>query len=203
MSLRAIARARARSVLWAIMIAASITAIGWRWYTQPYRDAKRVGVDAERLRRSGGCVSVRGEISCVTAFRPTLIPDVQEQVDIDPWTRSLLQARRSWWMADSAKWAASIDSIRRTALEAGGQALPCDASATGFPVAEAWALGTRELRLYAAEPIEAVPPGNRWYISFQLVPHRSAGCDLYLTRRPTIAEMDSMFRAWMREHLTF
>jgi hypothetical protein len=64
-------------------------------------------------------------------------------------------------------------------------------------------LGRRELRLYAGGPFAGMAPGKRWLISVQLVQPRSAGCGLLLTRRPTIAEMDSMARVWMREHLPF
>lgn len=186
-----------------VAMATSFIAIGWRWYTQPYRDAKRVGIDAERLRRSGRCTSLPREIICLTAFGSPDIPDVQEQLSVDPRNRGLLLALRSWTMADSAKWVAALDSIRRAARKFGGQPAPCDASETGFAVAEAWTLGRHELRLYAAEKATGRLPRDRWFIAVQLIPAQTYGCGRVFTRRPTIAEMDSMFRVWMREHLPF
>jgi len=206
MSVQATPGTRTRRALWAVTIATSITAVGWLWYSRPFREAARIGVDAARLQRTGRCMSLRGQITCVTTVQTTAPPEVTEQIDIDPWTRRLVQARLTWWMSDSAKWAARIDSIRRAVGPGHGSAIACSA-ASGTAVAEAWTRGGREFRLYAFGPLEDRNEdrviGKQWLVNIDLVDKPPPDCDLYLTRRPTIAEMDSMFRAWMREHLAF
>lgn len=202
MNARATRGALARRALLIVVSAV----IGRLWYTRPFREAARIGVDAERLRRTGRCLNVRGETTCITTVQSMSPPEVVEQVDFDPWTRRLLQARVTWWMTDSAKWAARIDSIRGAVGPGRGSAITCGAVG-GIPVEEAWARAGRELRLYAFGPLEDRNENRvvarQWLVNIDLVDQPTPDCDTYPTRRPTIAEMDSMFRAWMREHLAF
>ena len=179
MSVRARTGARDPRALLILAMAAALSVVGWLWYTQPFREAARIGIDLAQLQRTGRCMSVRGRITCLTTVQPTLPPELVEQVDIDPWTRRLVQARRSWWMTDSTKWTASIDSIRRTAGAGPGSASPCDA-ANGFVVAETWTRGKRELRLYAVGPLvdrnEDRVIGKQWLINVRLVDQPPPGC---------------------------
>ena len=186
----------------AALSAFTIGTLGSAWYARPIRDVSRVGVDARQLWSHGRCATSLTEATCLAAVTSSATPAVMDEVLINPWSRSLIRASRSWTTEDSAKWSASLDSLRSVAHVAGGQVIPCDATGTGFPVSEAWLLGQHELRLYGA--VVSRSPPRRWFVSAQYVRRGAAGCGPYVTRRRLSAsELAGLFGVWLREHVEF
>jgi len=166
------------------------------WYARPLVPAHRIGIPWTYTLAASGCQRGRGMTSCNTRS-PRSGRTSGTSLLYTAATRELLRADRTWILSDSLIWMGIIDSTRRAFAGWGLQALPCDPTATHFPVAEAWRLGNRELRLYAAPRVPS-DMGVRRYVSVQIVAFGAFGCGArYYRRLLTRAEIARAAHDWL------
>jgi hypothetical protein len=69
------------------------------------------------------------------------MPASYTMLRLNPVTRGVLRIDRLMALRDSARWKVLVDSVRLALTAKRVERLPCDTSATGFPIAEAWRFG--------------------------------------------------------------
>ncbi len=196
--------ARSRTLGRLLLLALAMAAVAGAWYVRPFRHARLLGLDWRATVDSSAWCSTRwDETFCTTLHHQPKMPAHYAVLQINPWTRGVSRLTRSWSIADSARWSAVLDSIRRRMDEAGGLRSPCDPAVTGFRVAEAWRFGQYEVRLFGA-PIPATEWREpSWYVGALLVPRGRVGCSHTRRGLLTPAQMARLWRRWLAEHIGF
>ena len=150
--------------------------------------------------RHAHCTASRGKMFCSTARPQTQLPLIYATVSYALVSRHMLRADRTWNLADSVRWQRVIDSTRSAVMRNHREALPCDTSGTGFPIAEAWRAGSDEIRLYAAPARLRAGHDTPWFASVLLVRGGSAGCGArFVSRLLTPAEVGRAIREWVEQ----
>ena len=173
------------------------------WYSRPWRNSDVIGVDWPASMRVAKCVGPLRMRICMSNYR------VQTAVTFttlrfNSLTRAPRELERNVIDGDSTTWAARVDSARRAIVARHEPTLSCINSLTGRRIAEAWALGGREVRLssmwYQPKP-PAQPVG---IMSAKLVPRGAFGCDReWRVVWPTPVQMARAIRLWVEDYLGF
>jgi len=183
---------------------ALIALVGIAWYVRPIPSAHRIGIPWRATLHHAHCTSTPGDEYCATAWPMTPArPAYDVTVRFQPLTRELLRADRTWNLADSARWAWITDSVRQSLARQRWIRLSCDTSATHFPIADAWRVGSHEIRLYAS-PRSERDTATRWFTNVQLVAFGAFGCGpRYDVRLMTPAELAQATRDWLARQAGF
>jgi hypothetical protein len=172
------------------------------WYVRPIIAAHAIGISWRATLRRAHCARGPFDEYCTTNWPLDRDPPLVTTLNIEPWTRTLLRADRTWSVPDSVTWARLVDSTRGSFAKQGLAPLPCDASVTHFPTAEAWHVGSHEIQLYAGPAINVYGVGPRGFLSVQLLPFGGGSCGPRFGRRLlTPDEMGQRIRAWVSEQL--
>jgi hypothetical protein len=181
-----------------------LTGVVVAWYARPIVQAHRIGVPWRFTMGQAHCSRSRVDVDCTTDWPQTPGRAMSTSVQFTPFTRRLLRADRTWNLTDSSAWARVVDSTRRALAATGMEPLPCDSAVTGFPVAQAWHLGAREIRLYAAPRLTERGLGVRRYATVQLLSFGAFGCGpRYSVRLLTPAEFVQATRDWLAKQVGF
>jgi hypothetical protein len=185
----------------AVALVAAVVLVGW--YARPIAQARVVGV-AWRTFRGAHCIRSWPETYCTTDWPPASDADNFTTVQVAPISRSITRISRTRVFYDSAQWRRTMDSVRQAMAVSRHEALSCDTSDTGFPIAQAWAARAQEIRLYAGR----LPPTRSrelsWMANIQLVPRDGAGCGRqFVYRFPHPAQFAEAVRAWLADQLGF
>src|SRR5512132_510864 len=160
------------------------------WFVRPIVSAHRIGIPWQATLRASHCTAAQGEMSCTTDWPLTGGTPSSTSLHYNPLTRELVRADRTWHLTDSVAWVRLIDSTQRAIDGQGLKRLPCDTAVTGFPIADAWQLGAREIRLYASPRVRESSGVERRLATVQLVAFGANGCESrHEVRLLTPAEM--------------
>jgi hypothetical protein len=175
------------------------------WYARPIVSAHHIGIPWNATLRHAHCTSAPGDEYCTTAWPITLRPPTYGvSMRLQPLTRELLRADRTWNLTDSASWARVSDSVQRGLARHHWDRLPCDSAATHFPIAEAWRVGEHEIRFYASPRIPERGTAVRRFANVQLVAFGAFGCGpRYDVRLMTPAEVARATRDWLSRQMGF
>jgi hypothetical protein len=185
-------------------VGAALLLCSGAWYLRPMVAAHRIGISWRATMRRSHCTVGTVDEYCTTGWFPDRASSMMTTINLDPRTRALLRADRTWRLDDLVTWARLLDSTRHAFVERGWASLPCDTEVTHFPIAEAWRAGTQEVQLYAAPTIKEYGIGPRAFLSVHLVPFGGGSCGpRYGTRLLTPDEMAQRVREWMGGRLGF